>query len=139
MGGNPSDERGAGQHGLERYFATAGYGFTSLPIHSAATPSTSAPDLPLACQPDPSYMRYMSGYYDGGHPMLPPNTPMFDPNDGGPARIAPSGGRTWKDDRADELRRRAYNRFCRIIFPPPIPILWFPPLAWSEEVGYGPW
>ena len=81
-------------------------------------------------------MRYMSGYYDGGHPMLPPDTPMFDPNDGGPARIAPPGSRTWKDDRADELGRRSYNRFYWIIFPPPITMLWFPPLAKNEWLGW---
>jgi hypothetical protein len=55
--------------------------------------------------------------------MLPPDTPVFDTNDGGPARIAPPGGRTWKDERADELRRRSYNRFYRIVFPPLIPIV----------------
>jgi len=65
----------------------------------------------------------MSGYYDGGHPMLPPDTPMFHPGDGGQARIAPPGGRTWKDDRVDELRRRSYKRFYGIVFPPAIPIL----------------
>ena len=69
--------------------------------------------------------------------MLPANTPMFHPGDGGPARIAPPGGRAWKGERADELRRRSYSKFYRIVFPPPVPILWFPPLAWNKEVGYG--
>ena len=74
----------------------------------------------------------MSGYYDGGHPML-----------AHPKEALPSAGkmncrvtRTWMQNREDELRRHSYHRFYRIIFPPPIPILWFPPLARNEEVDW---
>jgi hypothetical protein len=60
---------------------------------------------------------------------------MFDANDGGQAGVA-DHTRTWKDDRADELRRRSYRVFYRVIFPPPIPIVAFPPLAKNERFGW---
>jgi hypothetical protein len=44
--------------------------------------------------------------------------------------------RTWKDDRADELKRRSYGLFYKLIFPPPIPIVSFPPLAKNEWLGW---
>jgi hypothetical protein len=31
--------------------------------------------------------------------------------------------RTWMDDRADELQRRSYRTFYRIVWPPPIRIV----------------
>jgi hypothetical protein len=60
---------------------------------------------------------------------------MFAPNDGGQSRVA-TKGRTWKGAREDELRRRSYRIFYRLIFPPPIPIVWFPPLAQNEWLGW---
>lgn len=62
---------------------------------------------------------------------------MLDPNDGGPARVAPPGGRTWWDDRAMELERRSRGRLYRIIFPAGrIPILSLPALANNPWLGY---
>ena len=54
--------------------------------------------------------------------MLPRGSSMFNPGDGGHARVA-NQTRTWKDDRADELRRRGYGVVMRIIFPPPLRIV----------------
>jgi hypothetical protein len=77
----------------------------------------------LTLPPPPRYTVAMSGYYDGGHPMLPRNSPMFSPHDGGHARIAAQGGRTWMQDRADELRRRGCGVLMRILFPRPLRIV----------------
>jgi hypothetical protein len=78
----------------------------------------------------------MSGYYgSNGGGGLPHSSPLFAHGDGGQTRVA-DHTRTWKDGRADELRRRSYRIFYRLIFPPPIPIVAFPPLAKNEWLGW---
>ena len=59
-------------------------------------------------------MAIMSGFYGGNGGMLPFRSRMFV--DGGRARVAHLT-RTWKDDRAVQLRRRGYGVLLRIIFP----------------------
>jgi len=58
--------------------------------------------------------------------------PQTKPN---PA-VSCSMTRTWMDDRAEELRRLSYRIFYKLIFPPPIPIVTFPPLANNEWLGW---
>jgi len=55
----------------------------------------------------------MSGYYDGGHPMLAhPEEPL--PSVGAMnCRVT----RTWMQDREDELRHRTYGQLMQVIWP----------------------
>jgi hypothetical protein len=65
----------------------------------------------------------MTSYYGSdGHGMLRRGSLMFNPGDGGRARIA-AVTRTWRDDRAAELRRRGYGVLMRIVFPRPLRIV----------------
>jgi hypothetical protein len=62
-----------------------------------------------------------AGYHGGNGGMLPFRSQMFV--DGGRARVAPPGGRTWRDDRRDELRRQGYGVLMRIVFPRPLRVV----------------
>jgi hypothetical protein len=70
-------------------------------------------DFPLDRQRDPPYRHAMSGYYgDGNHASIAdPKQPL--PSTPVECRMY----RTWRDDRADELRRQSYGRPMKIVLP----------------------
>ncbi|HUJ08538.1 MAG TPA: hypothetical protein VL171_00790 [Verrucomicrobiae bacterium] len=77
----------------------------------------------------------MSGYYGKGGGGIARSSPMFAHGDGGPARVA-DHTRTWKDERANEMRRQSNRVFYKVVFPPPIPIISLPPLALNDWLGW---